>query len=116
MAITGDLVHQTGTTTGTGNFTLSAVDGHRTFSDVFGTGGASVFYYYISNRGAAEWEIGTGSMSDSTTLVRDAVLLSSNANAAVNFSAGTKDATNDLPADYQMHPGRAVALAMVFGI
>jgi hypothetical protein len=40
-------------------------------------------------------------MSDATTLVRDTVIQSTNANAAVNFSAGTKDVTNDIPAAKQ---------------
>ena len=37
-------------------------------------------------------------MSDSTTLVRDTVIASSNSNSAVNFTAGTLDVTNDVPA------------------
>lgn len=40
-------------------------------------------------------------MSDSTTLVRDTVLESSNSNNAVNFASGTKDVTNDIPAAEQ---------------
>lgn len=98
MPAPSDLVHETATTTGTGNFTLTNVNGKRSFNTAFGTGGANVFDYYISSRDAAEWERGTGSLSAATTLVRDTVIASSNANAAVNFSAGTKDVTNDIPA------------------
>lgn len=96
-----DLVHETSTTTGTGNFTLVSVNGKVSFSDStygFGTGvTTNVFIYYISNRDAAEWELGAGHMSNSTTLVRDTIYLSTNGNAAVSFSTGIKDVTNDIP-------------------
>jgi hypothetical protein len=102
MPAPANLVHQTSTTTGTGNLTVAAVNGKQSFSDAFGTGGSNVFDYFISNQNAAEWERGTGSMSDATTLVRDTVLESTNSDAAVNFSAGTKDITNDVPAANQV--------------
>src|SRR5690606_26166226 len=105
MPAPANLVHETSTTTGTGNLTVAAVNGKVRFSDStygFGTGGSDVFDYFISNQSAAEWEIGTGSMSDANTLVRDTVVLSSNSNNAVNFSAGTKDVTNDVPAGSQV--------------
>src|SRR5690606_25262151 len=73
-----------------------------TFADAFGTGSdTDVFWYFISSQAAAEWEMGTGHMSDATTLVRDSVIASSNSNAAVSFSAGLKDVANDLPASRQ---------------
>jgi len=109
-----DLVHETSATTGTGNLTVAAVNGRRRISDAFGTGATqSVFYYFVSSRDAAEWEYGTGHMSDANTLVRDAVISSSNANAAVSFAAGTKDITNDLPANKQTRRGHAFALAQI---
>jgi hypothetical protein len=102
MASIGNLVHQTSASTGTGNLTLASVNGKQTFAAVFGTGTPTdLFYYFISNRSAAEWEWGTGHMSDSTTLVRDTVVASSNSNSAVSFSAGTLDIVNDLPAAVQ---------------
>lgn len=108
MPAPGDLIHQQSTSTGTGNITLSAVNGKRSFNDEFGTGGTNKFDYFISNQAAAEWERGTGHLSASTTLVRDTVLASSNANAAVSFSAGTKDIANDVPAALQVRgPGSA---------
>jgi len=55
-----DLVHQTTTSTGTGNLTLTAVNGRRTFLTAFGTGGTNTFIYFISHRSAAEWWRGTG--------------------------------------------------------
>ena len=102
MPAPSDLVHELSTTTGTGNCTLVNVNGKRSFNTAFSTGGTDLFDYYISNRDAAEWERGTGHLSASTTLVRDTVIASSNANAAVNFSAGTKDVTNDVPAAKQL--------------
>jgi len=98
MPAYADLVHQTSTTTGAGNLTLVAVNGKRTFLAAFGTGGTNTFDYYISHREAAEWERGTGHEA-AGALVRDTVLASSNANAAVAFSSGIKDVTNDQPAD-----------------
>lgn len=103
MPAPADLVHEISTTTGTGSLTVSSVDGKRRLSDAFGTGvSTDVFDYFVSHRAAAEWERGTGHMSDANTLVRDTVIASSNANAAVNFSSGIKDITNDIPAAKQV--------------
>lgn len=106
LASIADWVHETTTTTGTGNKTLSAV--RRRFSDVFGTGGTNVFEISIHNRDVpTEWQRGYGHMSDANTLVVDTVEESSNSNAAVNFSAGTKDVTCSLPAGVQNKTLRA---------
>lgn len=103
MSRVGNLVHETSITTGTGDQTTVSVNGKRSFNTEFGNGATTnVFYYFISHRSAAEWEVGTGHMSAATTLVRDTVISSSNADAAVNFSAGTKDILNDLPAAQQV--------------
>lgn len=97
-----NLVQQTTTGTGTGNLTLATVMGKRSFNAAFGNGATTnVFNYFLSHRTAAEWEFGSGHMSDATTLVRDTVIESSNANAAVDFSVGTKDVSNDVPAAEQ---------------
>lgn len=84
-----DRAQDTSTTTGTGNFTLanSAPTGFQTLNAAFGTG-VSLYYAIV---GGAEWEVGKGSLSTSTVLLRTTILASSNAGAAVNFSAGTKD-------------------------
>jgi hypothetical protein len=103
MPAPSDLVHETTTSTGTGNLTLANENGKRSFNTAFGTGGTDLFDYFISHRSAAEWERGTGHLSAASTFVRDTVLASSNAGAAVNFSAGTKDVTNDIPAASQVH-------------
>lgn len=91
-----DRVKETSTTTGTGDFTLAgAVSGFAAFSPVFATG--DPLYYGIV--GGTEWEVGRGHLSASTTLVRDVVFESSNSNATVNFSAGTKDVFCTIPAE-----------------
>lgn len=98
-----NLVHETSTTTGTGNFTLSNVNGKRSFNTAFSTGGTDKFYYFISNQSAAEYEWGTGHLSASTTLVRDTIIGGSNGTSAVNFGAGTKDVTCDMIAAKQVN-------------
>lgn len=90
-----DRVRETTTTTGTGSVTLAgAAAGFVTFNDAYGTG--TDFNYVIA--GGAEWEVGRGSLSDATTLARTEVLASSNAGAAVDFSAGEKDVFSSVPA------------------
>ncbi len=103
MPAPANLVHQTSTTTGTGNFTLSTVNGKQSFDTAFGHAATTdVFDYFISNQAAAEWERGTGHMSDATTLVRDTVLEGTNGASPVSFSAGLKDICNDIPAAKQV--------------
>lgn len=92
--ILADRVLETSTTTGTGNFTLAgAVAGYRAFSAVCATGDTfSYTIYGVDGSGVptGEWEVGLGTYSGANTLTRTTVQSSSNANAAVNFSAGTK--------------------------
>lgn len=97
-----NLVEQTSISTGLGTFSLTTVQGRQAFSSAFvGSDVNNLFYYFISNPNAAEWEVGQGYLADSSTLVRAVVLDSSNAGSLVNFSAGTKDINNDLPAAIQ---------------
>jgi hypothetical protein len=106
MASVKNLVHMTSDSTGSGNLAVAEVNGKQSFEDAFGTGATTdVFDYFISNRDGAEWERGTGHMSDATTLVRDTILESSNSNLAVTFTFGTKDITNDVPANKQWYTG-----------
>lgn len=93
--ITADRVKDLTTTTGTGSLTLSgsAPIGYQTFASVMATGDSC--YYCIV--GAAEWEVGLGTLTASTTLARTTVLSSSNSNAAVSFSAGSKEVFITLP-------------------
>jgi len=105
-----DRVKETTTTTGTGNITTAgAATGFETFNTAFGTDVR--FFYAIV--GASEWEVGQGYLSASTTLVRETVLQSSNADALVNFSSGTKDVFQTFPAkiaDTVIPRGRVAAL------
>lgn len=89
--LTADRVKETTTTTGTGTITLAgAVAQFRSFASAFADG--NVVQYAIVGQTGTEWEVGNGTLGASgTTLARTTVLASSNANAAVNFSAGTKD-------------------------
>ncbi len=100
-ATISNLVHQKTVSAGTGNLTLTPVNGRQSFYQGFGSGGADMFFYFVSHTHAAEWEVGTGHLSDAATLVRDTVIASSAGVAKINFSAGTKDVVNDIPAETQ---------------
>lgn len=87
--IRADFCKETTTTTGTGTVTLlGARNPARAFSVAVANG--DTFKYAISHTSANEWEVGTGTMVSSTTFSRS-VIASSNANALVSFSAGTKN-------------------------
>jgi hypothetical protein len=108
----GDRVKETSTTTGTGNVTLlGAVAQFVAFSARFAVD--EPFYYVIAGQSGVEWEVGEGHLSAASTLVRDRVIQSSNADAAVNFSAGPKDVFNTFPAEAAMDLG--MTLAMSYG-
>jgi len=85
-----DRIKETTTTIGTVNVALlGAEPTYRAFSLI---GDGNTTYYAIIHRTLPEWEVGLGTYAlAGTTLTRTTVLSSSNANAAVNFSAGTKD-------------------------
>ena len=100
-----NLVYQTTTTEGTGNLTVASITGFQTFSNGRGTGSSNTFPYFIRHQTATEWEVGIGYMSDASTLVRSSVLDSSNAGSLVDFSAGTKNATIDVPSSMQIFDG-----------
>ena len=103
LLLDGDRVKDTTTTTGTGDITLSgtAPTGFRTFAASMAVGDNC--YYCIE--GGAEWEVGYGTLSASTTLVRSRILKSSNADALVSFSAGTKNVFVDAPGRILRNPG-----------
>jgi len=92
-----DRVRETSTTTGTGTFTLAgSIPGFETFSTAIGN--SNTTYYAIQNQSTpTEFEIGIGTVG-AGTLSRDTIISSSNSDAAVNFSAGTKDVFCTLPA------------------
>ena len=94
-----DRVKETSTTTGTGTFDLAGAEiGFEGF--VSGIGNGNITYYAISNDGKAEFEVGFGTVTDATpdTLSRDTIISSSNSDALVNFSTGTKTVFCTLPA------------------
>lgn len=93
-----NLIYEQTETTGTGDLTISAQTGWRSFNTAFGTG--TTFRYCVRHQDADEWEIGEGTLTDSTTLSRDTVVASSNAGSAVDFSAGTKDVICDVDDAY----------------
>ena len=97
--VLNDRVKETSTTTGTGTFDLAGAEtGFESF--VSGVGNGNQTYYAISNDGTNEFEVGIGTVTDATpdTLSRDTIISSSNSDALVNFSAGTKTVFCTLPA------------------
>ena len=100
-----DRVKESTTTTGTGTVDLDgAIGGFKTF--VAGIGTTNRTYYAIVGRTTTEFEIGLGTVTDASpdTLSRDNVILSSNGDAKVSFSAGTKDVFCTLPASKEGLP------------
>jgi len=97
--VVNDRVKETTATTGTGTLDLAgAVQDFEGF--VAGIGNSNTTYYAIVNTGTGEFEVGLGTVTDAATdtLSRDTIISSSNSDAAVNFSAGTKDVFCTLPA------------------
>ena len=88
------LVRQASTTTGTGAYTVAGtVTGHVQFSARCAV--SDVFRYMArevdgSGNPTGAYEYGTGTYSAANTITRTAVLKSSNADAAVSWTAGTR--------------------------
>lgn len=94
--VVNDRVKETSTTTGTGTFTLDgAVTGFETFSSAIGN--TNTTYYAIEIPNTTEFEVGLGTVS-AGQLARTTVISSSNSDALVDFSAGTKNVFCTLPA------------------
>lgn len=93
-------VKDTSTSTGTGTFTLSGSPpaGFRTFSSKLVTG--DTFYYCIEQQVQGEWEVGIGTWLGSHQFDRTQVTASSNSDASVTFSAGTKNVFMTVPGDF----------------
>lgn len=90
MPLTADRCRETSTTTGTGSITLlGAVSQFQSFNTAFADG--AVVEFEIAGQTGAEWETVRGTFTSPSTLSRDLVISSSNSNALVSFSAGTKD-------------------------
>jgi len=86
-----DRVRDTSTTTGTGTVTVSGTAPltYRTLSTVYSIN--DQFDVVIVHRTLDEWEVVEATYSAANQFTRGRVYSSSNAGAAVNFSAGTKD-------------------------
>ena len=110
--VINDRVKETSTTTGLGTFTLDgAVTGFETFSSAIGN--TSLTYYTIHTQNAAQFEVGIGTVG-AGTLARTSVISSSNSDAAVDFSAGTKDVFCTMPASkvaYIVNSGNTINAA-----
>jgi len=99
--VINDRVKETTSTLGTGTVTLSgAQTGFQSFSSGIGSGNST--YYTIAL--ADQWEVGIGSLTNATTFTRDSIISSSNSNALVNFSSGTKDIFCTLPSVWVPSP------------
>jgi hypothetical protein len=97
-----DRVKETSTTVGAGAFTLSgAMYGYQSFT-VIGNGNTTYYAIYDGSSGA--WEVGIGTYTASgTSLSRDTILASSNANTIVTFGAGTKEVFVTYPAERSVY-------------
>ena len=97
--VLNDRVKETTTTTGTGTINLAGAEtGFESF--VSAIGNSNTTYYAIAHQSANEFEIGIGTVTDASpdTLSRTTIISSTNSDAAVDFSAGTKDVFCTLPA------------------
>ena len=94
--VVADRVKETTATTGTGTYTLAgAVGGFESFASI---GNANTTYYACTD--GTDFEVGIGTYTASgTTLARTTILQSSNSDAAVSWSAGTKTIFCTLPAE-----------------
>ena len=96
--VINDRVKETSTTTGVGAMALGgAATGFETFAA--GIGNSNTTYYAIFNQGKNEWEVGYGTLDGtSANLTRTTPISSSNSDAAVSFTSGTKDVFCTMPA------------------
>jgi len=92
-----DRVRESTTTTGTSAISLGGTStSFQTFNSNMSNGDTT--HYAIVHQTADEWEVGVGTWNTGNTLTRTTVLSSSNSNAAVNFTSGTKDVFMTYPA------------------
>jgi hypothetical protein len=111
MASLADRCKETTTTTGTGALTLAgAVSQFQSFATAYGSVAALVQYAIVGQTGT-EWEVGDGTFNGTTGLTRDLVRASSNSNALVTLSSGTKDVFVTIAADLVEHSGPGQQLA-----
>ena len=91
-----DRIKETTSTTGTGTYTLGgAVSGFEAFSEI---GDGNTTYYCCTD--GTDFEVGVGTYTASgTTLARTTILQSSNSDAAVNWTSGTRTIFCTQPAE-----------------
>ena len=98
--VINDRVKVNSTATGNSQTTFAIdntpVTGFETFNTGVGVGNTT--YYCIFNQGTSEFEVGLGTLNSTTNLQRTTIISSSNSDAVVDFSAGTKDVFCTLPA------------------
>ena len=96
-----DRVKETSTTTGQGDITLAGAAAVNFITFNTGIGTSNTTYYAIVNQGQAEWEVGVGTLSASTTLERTTVIDNSlGTTAKINFGVGnTLDVFCTLPSE-----------------
>lgn len=102
-----DRVKVNTTTTGTGTVVLAstAPAGYQSFAVI---GDNNTTYYTIAGQTTSEWEVGIGTYYlANSSLSRTTILSSSAANAAVTFSAGTKDVFVTYPAEQAVYEDAA---------
>ena len=104
--VINDREKETSTTQGTGDITLAgAATGFITFNSGIGT--SNTTYYAIFEQGTANFEVGLGTLSASTTLQRDTVLSNSAGNTSkINFNSGgssTLDVFCTMPASKSVY-------------
>jgi hypothetical protein len=110
--VLNDRVYETSSSTGTGTFTLAgAPSSFQTFAA--GIGASNTTYYAIQNTAANEFEVGLGTLdATGAILTRTTVYQSSNADAAVNFSAGTKNVFCTYPSGKSINYDAAGAVSL----
>ena len=96
-----DRVKETSTTIGQGDITLAGAAAVNFITFNTGIGTSNTTYYAIVNQGQAEWEVGVGTLSASTTLERTTVIDNSlGTTAKINFGVGnTLDVFCTLPSE-----------------
>ena len=111
--VIADRVRETTTTTGTGAVTLAgAYISFQSFSTAIGNGNNT--YYTIASASSGEWEVGIGTYySANTSLSRDVILASSNANAVVTLLAGSKDVFITYPSEKAVYANNSPTDAYV---
>lgn len=111
MPALADRVKDSTTTTGTASLTITGTAPPQfiAFATAYAVG--DTIPYAVVGQTGSEWEVGLGTLANTTTITRDQIFSSSNANTIVTFSAGTKDVFADLPASL-VNDNYGIAVAM----